>query len=117
MNVIGRISDKYIWWSVAQLIAGIAIFAFGYFTSIAFYYYLLLIIIMLYGLPSFLKRGRKPDERELHLLLKVHANAGVWTLMLLPAFHSRLGEEFFTTIWGIFLLLRGCFGLFYFLRN
>jgi hypothetical protein len=112
-----RISGNYVSWSVAHILAGLAIGTFGFFTRIDYPYYLLLVFAMLIVFQRLVKRERKPDERETQILLKVHANAGIWTLVTLPVFHSKFGDHFFSAIWAVFLLLRGCFGLYYFHRD
>ncbi len=114
---MSRISGNYTAWSIAHIIAGFAIGAFGFFTDIAYWYYMLFVFVVLITLQKLVKKDRSPDERESQILLKVHANAGTWTLVFLPAFHARLGEDFFSAIWGVFLFLRGCFGLYFFLRD
>lgn len=114
---MNRIRGNYIAWSIAHILAGLAIGACGFLTSIDVGYYLLIVLALLIVLQKLVKGDRNPDEREVHILLKVHANAGVWTLMVLPAFHSRLGDDFYGAIWGVFLFLRGCFGLYFFLRD
>jgi len=114
---MNRVSGNYIAWSIAHVLAGLAIGAFGFFTKIDYWYYMLFVFLVLITLQRLVKKERRPDERESQILLKVHANAGVWTLVALPAFHSKLGDEFFSAIWGVFLFLRGCFGLYFFLKD
>lgn len=110
-------NGSYISWSVSNLVAGLTIGAFGFFTSIDYPFYLLIVFAMLVVLNIIRKRNYKPDERESYLLLKVQAESGLWSLVMLPIFHPRLGDDFYAAIWGVYLFFRGCFGLYYFLRE
>lgn len=112
-----RICDNYISWSIAHMVAGLVIGAFGFFTRIDYPFYLFVVLVSLLVFQRLVRRDHKPDERETQLLLKVQSHAGVWTLVFLPAFHARLGDDFFSAIWGVFIFLRGCFGLYFFLRE
>ena len=116
-----KIKGNYIWWSAVHLAAGILIAMLGYLTSWD-YVFVLLPIIPLAVFHIWFNKVSNPDEREIGLLYKVHASAGSITVILMSnilisSTHEFLGNHIVVALWSIFLISRGAFGLYYFLKD
>ena len=112
------IKGNYIWWSAANLAAGILIGILGWlFTNVESVYLLAIALIPFVIFKFWFTRGRKPDERESQLLNKVFAESGMILFMaawILSEKHFPFGA---CAIFSVALISRGGFGLYYFIRE
>ncbi|MCD6588316.1 MAG: hypothetical protein J7K88_07180 [Candidatus Fermentibacteraceae bacterium] len=112
-----KIRGNYLWWSAVHLADGILLALFGYLTSWDYVFVLVITILPLAVFHTWFNKGSSPDEREIGLLLKVHAAAGSVTVVLISSFHELLSNHIVVALWSIFILSRGAFGLYYFLKD
>ena len=112
-----KIKGNYIWWSAVHLAGGILMALLGYLTSWDYVFVLVITILPLAVFKMWFEKGSKPDERETGLLLKVHAWAGFVTVFLISGFHKSFSNDIAVALWSIFIISRGAFGLYYFLKD
>lgn len=113
---MSKIKGNFIWWSAVHLATGILIALLGYLTNWD-YVFVLLPILPLAVFHIWFNRVSNPDEREIGLLYKVHANAGFITVFLISAFHELFSNHIAVALWSIFIISRGAYGLYYFLKD
>lgn len=111
-----KVKGNYIWWSAVHLAAGILIALLGFLSSWD-YVFVLLPILPLAVFHIWFKKGSKPDEREMRLLYKVHAWAGFVTVYIVSFSHESYSNHIAVALWSIFIISRGAFGLYYFLKD
>ncbi len=112
-----KIKGNYIWWSAVHLAVGILMAVLGYLTSWDYVFVLAVTILPLSVFIIWFNKVSKPDEREIALLYKVHANAGFITVFLFSSFHKSFSNHIAVALWSIFIISRGAFGLYYFLKD
>lgn len=118
---MNKIKGNYIWWSAVHLATGILMALLGFLTSWD-YVFVLLPILPLAVFHIWFNKVSNPDEREIGLLYKVHAAAGSVTVVLMSnvlisRFHESLSNHIVVVLWSIFIISRGSFGLYYFLKD
>lgn len=112
-----KVRGNYILWSAVHLTSGILMALLGYLTSWDYVFVLGIAMLPLAVFHVWFTKGSKPDEREIGLLYKVHANAGFITVFLISAFHESFSNHIAVALWSIFIISRGAFGLYYFLKD
>ncbi len=119
-----KIRGNYIWWSAVHLACGILLALLGYLTSWDYVFILGITILPLAVFHIWFTKGSSPDEREKGLLYKVHAGAGSVTVILMSnilitSAHESLSNHIHIAValWSIFIISRGAFGLYYFLKD
>ena len=115
------IKGNYACWSAVHLTVGILIALLSFLTSWD-YVFLLAFIIPLAVFHVWFNKGSNPDERETGLLFKVHAGAGSLTVILMSNvlisnLYESIGNYIVVALWSIFIISRGAFGLYYFLKD
>ena len=114
------IKGNYIWWSAVHLAAGILFIVLSILWEVEFLYVLAVCLLPLAVFNVWFNQGHKTDEREKYLLLKVFSRSGSFTLVFLTyIFMSGKADINYVlhALWSLALILRGGFGLFYFIRE
>ena len=112
-----KLKGNYVFWSSLHILAGIMVFALGMLTGIEYYIILAIFLLPLVGYKLWFEKSYKPDERETQILAKVYAHSGSSTVFLLYCAHNLIMGNFEVVLWGLYLFLRGAFGLYYFTRS
>lgn len=112
-----KIRGNYLWWSAVHLAGGILIALLSYLTSWDYVFVLGITILPLAVFHLWFNKRSNPDEREIGLLYKVHAGAGSLTVILISSGHELFSNYIAVALWSIFIISRGTFGLYYFLKD
>ena len=114
---MSKIKGNYLWWSAVHLAVGVLIALLGFLTTWDYVFVLGATILPLAVFHVWFNKVSSPDEREIGLLYKVHANAGFITVFLVSSFHESLSNHIVVALWSVFIISRGAFGLYYFLKD
>ena len=120
MSDMKAIKGNYIWWAAVQLAAGILFTILWIFWKVEFLTILAICLPSLAVFNIWFYHDRVDDEREKYLLLKVFSRSASFTLVFLTYIFvgGKVDANFFLyVLWSIALVLRGVFGLFYFIRE
>jgi len=113
------IKGNYIWWAIVQLAAGILFTVLSMVWKVELPFIMMVSLLPLIAFSIWFYHGRKDDEREKHLLLKVYSRSGSFVLVLLTYiyFSDKVDVSLIQALWSLTLLSRGGFGLYYFIRE
>ncbi|MCD4776721.1 MAG: hypothetical protein K8S15_11815 [Candidatus Aegiribacteria sp.] len=114
------IKGNYILWSAVHLTAGILFTVLSIFWKVEIAFILVVCLLPLAVFNVWFNQGHKTDEREKYLLLKVFSRSGSFTLVFLTyVFMSGKADINYVlyALWSFALILRGGFGLYYFIRE
>ena len=123
------IKGNYILWSAVHLATGILFIVLTLFwdTNLLVEHHYIFILGMS-TLPAFIfimyfNRGHKPDEREEHILRKVTSYTLSAITMVLLGMYGRLDKGcdptplWIAILWGVTLISKGGFGMYFFIRE
>ena len=114
------IKGNYIWWAAVHLAAGILFVVLSVLWEVEFLYVLAVCLFPVAVFNVWFNHGHKTDERERYLLLKVYSRSGSYTLVFLTyIFMGGKADISYVlhALWSLALILKGGFGLFYFIRE
>ncbi len=114
------IKGNYIYWAAAQLAAGILFIVLSIIWKVELPFIMVVSLLPLIAFNIWFNHGREEDEREKHLLLKVYSRSGAYTLVFLTYIfmNGKVDTHFILQVlWSLALVLRGGFGLYYFIRD
>ncbi len=116
------IKGNYIWWAAVRLAAGILFVVLSIFWKVELPFIMIVSFLPLIAFDIWFYHGRDDDEREKHLLLKVYSRSGSVIIVLLTYiyfidFIDKADISWIHALLSLWLISRGGFGLFYFIRE
>ena len=115
---MSKIKGNYIWWSAVHLAVGVLIAILGFLTTWDYVFVLGATILPLAVFHVWFQKVSKPDEREMGILYKAQANAGAITIFIIWSIFQESQSNYFSVVlWSLFVISRGAFGLYYFLKD
>ncbi|MEN8209113.1 MAG: hypothetical protein ABFR50_07660 [Candidatus Fermentibacteria bacterium] len=114
------IKGNYICLASVWLAAGILIAVLSIIWKAELPFILVPTLLPVIAFSVWFNHGQKTDEREKYLLLKVYSRSGSFTLVFLTyIFMSGKADTSYVlhVLWSLAFILRGGFGLYYFIRE
>ncbi len=112
-----KVKGNYYIWSAVQIAMGVSIWGLHKFTGWDYPFVLFAVFIPGIAYKIWFSRTHRADEREISILEKVQATAGIVTVTILSGAFEKHQQGFIPFIWTVFFSSRGLMGFFYFLRG
>ena len=116
------IKGNYIWWAAVYLASGILFVVLSMFWKVELPFIMIVSILPLAVFSIWFSYGREDDERENYLLYKVYSRSGSVVIVLLTYiyfidFIDKIDISWIHALLSLWLITRGGFGLYYFIRE